>query len=350
CSSKCGVMIIVIDSRRKMVAFCQQFLIVPQIAHRRTTYSRSAVVAPALSKTDIISGFRNMHVYATQDCDTKVDFTVNTKIMGSNLVAAGAPVIAVNLTDVSSSTAGAIIKVMFGIPGSNVNATEIYSATGSSLQYVDNNLANLATGYYYIDITNGSSRIVTAPVWYTRSDLGALPVSLSSFTAQKQGKVVKLSWSTEQELNSSHFIIERSADGRTWQSIASMAAAGSSSNHLEYTAWDNLPLNGTSYYRIKQFDKDGRVQVSVVRPVNFNAGYSITIAPNPATDLIKITMDRISNTVSTIQLFNAEGNLVFKEETNLSKININTSAFARGMYFIKISNAGEVATQKLLLQ
>jgi hypothetical protein len=316
----------------------------------RTTYSRSAVVAPVLSKTSIISGFRNMHVYATQDCDTKVDFTLNTKIMGSSLVAAGAPVIAVNLSDVSTSTAGAIIKIMFGVPGSNNIATEIYSATGSSLLYVDNALANLATGYYYIDITNGSSRMVTAPVWYTRSDNGALPVTFSSFTAQKQDKIVKLNWTTEQEFNSSHFIIERSADGRTWQSLASIAAAGNSSNHLEYTAYDNFPLNGTSYYRIKQVDKDGRLQVSVIRPVNFDAGYSITVAPNPAKDFITVTLDKISNAVSTIQFFNTAGNIIFTEKTNLSKININTAAFARGLYFIKISNAGEVAVQKVLLQ
>jgi hypothetical protein len=316
----------------------------------RTTYSRSAVVAPSLSKTQIINGFHNMHVYATQDCDTKVEFTVNTMIMGSSLVAAGAPVIAVNLSDVSNSTAGAVIKVMFGLPGSNVNATDIYSATGSSLQYVDDNLANLATGYYYIDVTNGSSRMVTAPVWYTRTDLGALPITFSSFTAQKQNKTVKLNWTTEQEFNSSHFIIERSADGRTWQSLASMAAAGNSNNHLEYTAYDNLPLNGTSYYRIKEVDKDGRLQVSVVRPVNFDAGYSITVAPNPAKDFVVVTMDRINNAGSTIRLFNASGNLVYTEKTNLSKLNINTAAFARGLYFIKISNAGEVAVQKVLLQ
>ena len=316
----------------------------------RTTYSRSAVVAPTLSKTNIINGFRNMHVYATQDCDTKVDFTLNTKIMGSSLVAAGAPVIAVNLTDASTSTAGAVIKIMFGLPGSNVNATEIYSATGSSLLYVDDNLANLATGYYYIDVTNGSRRMVTAPVWYTRADLGALPVTFSSFMAQKQDKVVKLNWTTEQEINSSHFIIERSADGRNWQSIASIAAAGNSSNHLEYTAYDNLPLNGSSYYRIKQVDKDGRLQVSVVRPVNFDKGYSITVAPNPAKDFMVITINKINNPGSTIQLFNVSGNLVFTEKTNLSKLNINTAAFARGLYFIKISNANEVATQKVLLQ
>ncbi len=316
----------------------------------RTTYSRSAVVTPSLSKTNIISGFRNMHVYATQDCDTKVDFTLNTKIMGSSLVAAGAPVIAVTLTDVSTSTAGALIKLMFGIPGSNVNATEIYSSTGSSLFYVDDNLANLATGYYYIDITNAGSRMVTAPVWYTRSDNGALPIIFSSFTAQKQNKIVKLSWSTEQEQNSSHFIIERSADGRIWQSLASIAAAGNSNNHFAYIAYDNLPLTGTSYYRIKEVDNDGRLQVSVVRPVNFDAAYSISVAPNPANNFMVVTMDRINNTASNIQLYNAAGNLVFSEITNQSKIHINTSALSRGLYFIKISNAGEVAVQKVLLQ
>lgn len=316
----------------------------------RTTYSRSAVVAPVLSKTTIIGGFRNMHVYATQDCDTKVDFTVNTKIMGSSLVAAGAPVIAVNLTDVSTSTAGAVIKVMFGIPGSNVNATEIYSATGSSLLYIDESLANLATGYYYIDITNAGNRIITAPVWYTRSDAGALPVSFATFTAQKQNKIAKLGWSTEQESNSSHFVVERSADGRNWQGITNIAAAGNSSSHLEYTAYDNFPLNGINYYRIKQVDKDGRIQVSVVKTVSFDLGFNISIAPNPAKDLIVLTLDKAAGSTSVIHLFDAAGNMVYSNNSNLLKLNISTVQFARGLYYIKIINAGDVVTQKVLLQ
>lgn len=316
----------------------------------RTTYSRSAVVAPSLSKTEIISGFRNMHVYATQDCDIKVDFTINTKIMGSSLVAAGAPVLAVNLSDVSNSTAGAVIKVMFGIPGSNANAIEIYSFTGSNMQYIDENLPNLATGYYYIDITNAGSRVITAPVWYTRSDLGALPVTFSTFTAQKQDKIVKLSWSTEQELNSSHFIIERSADGRNWTSLATIQAAGYSNNHLEYTAYDNFPLQGINYYRIKQVDNSGSIQVSVVQNVRFDNHYSFTVAPNPAKNLIHITINKLLSSSSAIEVFDAAGNKVYSVNTTLSEINIPALHFARGIYFIKISNADDVLTQKVLLQ
>jgi len=315
----------------------------------RTTYSRSAVVAPALTKTEIVKGFRNMHVYATQDCDTKVDFTLNTKIMGSSLVASGAPVINVNLTDGTTSTSGAVIKIMYGEPGSNVYATEIYSSTGSSMTFADDNLANFATGYYYIDITNGSSRIITAPVWYTRLDNGVLPVTFGIFTAQKLDKSVKLNWTTEQEINSSHFIVERSADGRNWYSITTTQAAGNSSNHLEYTVYDNLPLNGTGYYRIKQVDRDNKFQVSVVKNVRFDAPYMITVSPNPARDVVTITMEKMNNTSSVIQFFDASGNLLLTEKTNQSKININTARFSRGLYFIKISMADQVATQKLLL-
>ncbi|HMI78833.1 MAG TPA: T9SS type A sorting domain-containing protein, partial [Ferruginibacter sp.] len=316
----------------------------------RTTYSRSAVVAPALTKTEIINGFRNMHVYATQDCDTKVDFTLNTKIMGSTLIAAGAPVISVNISDATTATSGALIKLMAGVPGSNINAVEITSSVGSTLTYVDNGLVNLASGYYYIDITNGGSRIITAPVWYTRLDNGALPVTFGLFTAQKLAKAVKLSWTTEQEINSSHFIIERSADGRTWQNIATVAAAGNSNTRLTYTSYDNLPLNGTGYYRIKQVDKDGKFQVSVVRSVRFDMGYMVSITPNPAKDIVTVTMNKINSTNSLIQFFDTAGNMVFTEKTNQPAININTSAFARGLYFIKITNAGQVAIQKVVLQ
>ena len=316
----------------------------------RTTYSRSAVIAPALSKTEIIKGFRNSHVYATQDCDTKVDFTLNTKIMGSSLTAAGAPVISVNITDATTSTSGAIIKVMFGVPGSNVNAVEVNSATGSTLNFVDNNFQNLASGYYYIDITNGSSRIITTPVWYIRLDNGALPVTFSLFTAQKLNKAVKLVWTTEQEINSSHFMIERSADGRHWNSISTIAAAGNSNNHLSYTAFDNLPLNGMGYYRIKQVDKNGNAQVSVVRNLRFDLDFMVHITPNPATDFVTLAMDKLTSTNSLIQFFDASGNRVFTKTTNQSLIHINTSRFARGLYLIKITNADQVATQKLILQ
>jgi hypothetical protein len=109
-----------------------------------------------------------MHFYATEDYDTKVDFTVNNRIMGSIFEDRNAPTIAVNVTDATDDYSGALIRVYAGTPGSGVNAVVVDSVFGSSLTFVDNNLPNNATGYYYIDITKGTTRTVTSPVWYTR--------------------------------------------------------------------------------------------------------------------------------------------------------------------------------------
>lgn len=135
----------------------------------RHTPARTAVIAPELTQSALMKAIRDMHFYATEDMDAKVDFTINTRIMGSVFEDRNAPSIAVNLTDATNSTSNALIRVMYGEPGSNTNAVVIDSVFGSSLSYVDNALANHATGYYYIDITNEGKRIVTSPIWYTRT-------------------------------------------------------------------------------------------------------------------------------------------------------------------------------------
>ncbi len=316
----------------------------------RTTYSRSAVVAPFKTKTEIIKAFRNRNAYATQDCDIKVDFTLNTKIMGNIITGNGAPVISVLLTDATTNLSSAIIRVMYGVPGSGINAVKIDSAIGSSLIFVDNNLANAGTGYYYIDITNGTGRVVTAPVWYTRLDNVVLPVTFSAFTLQKVDKVAKLSWTTAQESNSSHFIIERSTDGRNWQSVATIAAAGYSTSSRNYVAFDNLPLDGTNYYRIKQVDRDSRFEVSTVKSIFFKVDFNVSIAPNPATDFVELSLRNAYSKGVNIQLFNASGKMIYSTTSIQNKIRINTSHLTRGLYFVKLIQDENTVTQKILLQ
>lgn len=135
----------------------------------RHTPARTAVIAPELTQSAIIKAVHDMHFYATEDMDSKVDFTINTRIMGSVFEDRNAPSIAVNLTDATDNVGNALIRVMYGEPGSNINPVVIDSVFGSSLSYVDNALANHATGYYYIDITHNGKRILTSPIWYTRT-------------------------------------------------------------------------------------------------------------------------------------------------------------------------------------
>jgi len=317
----------------------------------RTTYSRTAIVAPALTKAAVVSAMRNMNFYATQDCDSKVDFTINTKIMGSNITDRYAPNISVTLTDATTSTSSAIIRLMFGTPGSGTFAVKIDSVIGNSLSFSDNNLANLATGYYYIDITNGTGRIVTSPIWYTRNDAaGPLPVKLNSFIVQKINNSAKISWSTEQETNSSHFIVERSVDGRTWNAIATVPAAGNSSQRIDYSIYDNAPMKGINYYRLKQADKDAKYEYSDIKKALFNTNYTAEVAPNPAKDFINLYMAKSGNQPATIQLLNAAGKMVYQTTSTQSHLQINTTGLSKGLYFVKVIDANNVTTIRVVVQ
>ena len=319
----------------------------------KTTRSRTAVIAPGptLTKAAMMTAMRNMNFYATQDCDTKVDFSINTRIMGNIFTDRFAPNIAVSLTDVTTSTAAAVIRVMYGVPGSGILPVKIDSAIGSSLTFTDNNLANNATGYYYIDITNGSSRIVTSPIWYTRNDnFGVLPVKLSSFLVQKTDNAVKISWSTEQEINSSYFVVERSADGRNWNNIATVNAAGNSSIRMDYSIYDNAPMKGINYYRLKLVDKDAKYDYSVTRTALFSTKYAVEVAPNPAKDVVNIYLAKTNNQPATIQLLNAAGKIVYTAKSAQSHVQINTTGFSKGLYFVKVIAADDVTTIRVLVQ
>ena len=61
--------------------------------------------------------------------------------------------------------------------------------------------------------TNSQTSAATISVVYV------LPISLNSFTAQKQNNEAVLNWSTAQEVNSSYFGIERSVDDKSWAQI-----------------------------------------------------------------------------------------------------------------------------------
>lgn len=313
----------------------------------RTTYSRTAVIAPSLSRTNLVKAMRDMNFYATQDCDSKVDFTINAKIMGSIFTDRYAPIISVNISDATTTTSSAVIRIMFGIPGSGSLPVKIDSAIGNSLNFSDHNLANLSTGYYYADISNGSSRIVTSPIWYTRNDFVVLPVTLASFAAKKFNNVVQLNWVTSQETNSSHFIIERSFDGTNWNAIATVAASGNSNVAVNYEAFDNTPVNGANYYRIKQVDPDGSFKFSEVRNVVFKRPVNISVTPNPASEFIKISGN--SNTKLEIDIVDMQGKKVIAQRSSGNNTIIHISHLSKGIYLVKLTGDNVSVIEKIII-
>ena len=115
------------------------------------------------------------------------------------------------------------------------------------------------------------------------ADCRPLPVELVVFTATptaRQG--VALHWATASEKNSQYFVVERSADGTTFDPLRTVAAAGTTSARTTYDQTDEQPLFGTSYYRLRQVDTDGTTAFSPVQLVRLGSANAdgLTIYPD----------------------------------------------------------------------
>lgn len=138
------------------------------VTHGHTALSRTVVLAAALTENDILGAMRQMHFYATEDCSAYVNYKINDAILGSTVTNNGPPTISVSTTTSNPVTS---LKIYSGVPGSGTNAAILTSTTTGSINYTHTALANGATQYYYIDITESDGkRTITAPIWYTRND------------------------------------------------------------------------------------------------------------------------------------------------------------------------------------
>ena len=124
-----------------------------------------------------------------------------------------------------------------------------------------------------------------------------LPVELISFTTSTIDGHVQLNWVTQSEINNDYFTVERSVDGINFTPISKVNGAGNSSERLNYSTFDNTPLNGTSYYRLKQIywmmNKVGFKIVGIEFNETNGGSFSITVAkpefPLPETFIVHQT-------------------------------------------------------------
>lgn len=89
-----------------------------------------------------------------------------------------------------------------------------------------------------------------------------LPVELIHFDAVPENQVVNLNWTTASELNNDYFLVQRSRDLNTTETIATVRGKGNSTQLNNYASVDASPYTGVSYYRLKQIDFNGDFEYS----------------------------------------------------------------------------------------
>ncbi len=164
-----------------------------------------------------------------------------------------------------------------------------------------------------------------------------LPVELSYFeaTVDQYAHTVLLEWSTASEENNDYFALERSADGRNFETIAEIATrAGDNFGRQEYFYSDEQPRSGDSYYRLRQVDLDGDEHFSRIINVYFSFT-EIRIFPNPVESVLSV---RLANPLNGhILIYNLQGQLVkFRSIEEEQGFDMEAGDLAGGFYVYKI--------------
>jgi hypothetical protein len=192
-----------------------------------------------------------------------------------------------------------------------------------------------------------------------------LPVEWLTFTASAvnstegvntiyaNGNSVQLEWSTATEINNDYFVVERSLDALYFEAVGRITGAGNSNKIQNYKEEDMEPYLGTSYYRIKQVDFNGKFAYSTTQMVNFEANNEISIFPNPSTTYIDVTVKNEASTLVTVSFLDLYGRTVLntsaKVEKGRSTTRVNIHSIPKGMYVLKVTNGNQEHVQRQVI-
>ena len=210
-----------------------------------------------------------------------------------------------------------------------------------------------------ITSTNNLSSFSPITFGSLTSTSNPLPIELLSFTASARDNldVVDLQWTTLSEINNAFFTIERSTDAFHFDPVFDIDGAGNSTQKINYVATDDNPMNGISYYRLKQTDFDGVHSYSAIVAINIHRSESfLKVFPNPVKAGSEVFIQDLQDKIPQyISLYNYEG-LLIQQDMNYqlvsdSKLRLQLkSDMTPGLYLIQLVHSKGKEHHRILVR
>lgn len=181
-----------------------------------------------------------------------------------------------------------------------------------------------------------------------------LPVHLLSFTAlQQTNNQIAIEWKTTNEINTDYFVVQRSNILTSFIDLQHVKAGGSNLGVMTYQIVDNNPLPGTSYYRLKQVDRDGKVTYSSIATIRVDNNATIVITPNPAHSVINVRMQSSKADHITLQITDLGGKILALKQVmvtqGMNSITLPVNSLVQGTYILKVLKSdGKIQMMKFV--
>lgn len=297
------------------------------------TYDHGSSVPAYLGESYLQRSFEIKTKFApTSPVDVTLFFS-NTEF--NNLESASSSINSLNDLMITKYSGGKL-----GIPG-NGSANAITSVTTSS-----------GTGPGNSDAISFSTSSFSTFFIHSNSGLDPLPVELISFDGfhdPVKGNI--LSWEAANELNLSHYELQRSTGSGLFENIAEIPATGGTGVTQDYRFIDNTFTDDINYYRLISVDFNGESALSKIVIIKSNSffGIDINVTPNPAHDQIMVSIDGKDDVHMELEILDAYGKKYYDHKFLHEKgVVIPLNNIEPGVYLLKVQIGNATFTEKII--
>jgi hypothetical protein len=186
-----------------------------------------------------------------------------------------------------------------------------------------------------------------------------LPIELLSFDAIAEGDKVGITWETVTETNNAYFTIEKSNDGKTFTKLMDVQGAGNSTSNRYYAETDYEPYDGTSYYRLKQTDYNGKTEYFTIDVVTLtkNGQQQLVVYPNPIdnTTTLNVSVTGYKGEEVLVVLRDIQGKdflskVLLSQDDDHVFVLEDTKTLPTGVYIITASSNNKIYNYKLIVR
>lgn len=179
-------------------------------------------------------------------------------------------------------------------------------------------------------------------------------VALKAYTVP--GNRINVDWQTAEEINTSHYDVERSHDGTSFTKILTTPAKGNIGSY--YSLNDAQPFADINYYRIKAFENSGQVLYSnVVKISTANKEAGLHVFPNPVTNgTTNLQLNNMPKGAYMVKIVSITGQVVYSSaiantgSSSIYTINIGKNVSAGIYQLVAIDPNGSKYTSELIIK
>jgi len=180
------------------------------------------------------------------------------------------------------------------------------------------------------------------------------PAGHDAFYAYVQNNIVIMRWGAENESDVDHYVVEHSTDSVNFDPLHQVVSKGAgTADSSSYEDADAYPKSPVNFYRVTVVTKEGVSFSSPAVKVDIDPGRTPVLVPTVLSQGAILRMDsNYRDKLLIVDFFTVSGQLIKSYEVNSSSFTFNTTGWARGLIFYRISDETHpmICSGKILVQ